>query len=573
MGTEKREHASRSRDAIASMEHQMNTKQAQWLFAGILLAACSIACGFTVVNAESPKKEAPNGRLIEPVKGDPSGWVADRVSRGKSIYLSANYLFQVTKLNAQLTQMEFEQENLYPALIKLMDGMKDMGVKGEALVFVEMTRKLLDPNVACDPEIAGQMEERMAGFERDPGNVPRGHYTRTEELTRYFRAVRFLTGATFDVDVNKRWFAQKLYLLFPLDAGLELIKGLSNPQQRPLLDELTRIDAFYGKLVGPSDLPTFHDLIDSGSELNANAISNYAHEKQLPKINKEMGVGVQFFGERFAYHQAVIDALAEKLRKDEPDLTRQQVLQVMQFANILSGSKATGNKGILSYQGKPSGPHPSYYELLLAALTKIPGAKTSTYAKNSVAAGLTALAEQTILVTKQTTVVPKSAGPMASEKKPADLYVQPGIGQFLELLGQAHKELSTACEAPYPQEAYKELIKASQRAKPVKSTSPEGAEILTFVATLPLNPVVTADIFQFKSRSDKGFLQWAIGPFEVEYPLPGKAKAIGLEMVFFQGWHDTARKGADDPMTNEAWREVFQQGQYKQFEPLLIKVP
>jgi hypothetical protein len=72
---------------------------------------------------------------------------------------------------------------------------------------------------------------------------------------------------------------------------------------------------------------------------------------------------------------------------------------------------------------------------------------------------------------------------------------------------------------------YDILIKASARGKPVGSNSSEGAVLLDELASLPIDPTVTADVFYFAGRGDKGFLQWSIAPFEVEYPLKGGGKA------------------------------------------------
>jgi hypothetical protein len=87
--------------------------------------------------------------------------------------------------------------------------------------------------------------------------------------------------------------------------------------------------------------------------------------------------------------------------------------------------------------------------------------------------------------------------------------------------------------------------------------------------SLANDPTVTVDVFHFSGQLDKGYLQWAIAPFEVEYTLANKTKVKGMEMVFFEGWSDTVSKDAEKPLTNETWSELFAQGDYKKFKSLL----
>jgi len=553
----------------------MKSKTVRRTLLGLAVSLSILLLVVPQIHAAQPKKKGPSILFVKPITADPQSWVADQVEASKDVYLSANYLFQVTKLRSQNLLIQFESETLYPALTKVMNDMKGMGLKGDALIFVEMARKLLNPSAAIDPDAATEVEKRLADFAADPQNTPRGHYTSTEELKKYFRGMQLLTKATFDVKVDKRWFSQRMYMLFPFEASVELMTALSDPKNQAVRDKLNQVHLFYDGLVGRSDLPSFHDLFVDEVKLDPQSVLAFAKKRGMPQINKEMGVGIQCLGERFSDHQLAIERLSARFLAPDINVNRKKAFEVLRFENVLLGRKAGKAvvRGLASQRVDSSNPNTSYYVLCLGALLNLPGAKTTNYSKNTSAACLTALAEQTILVTKQTTLVPKSAPLIERDaKKPVNIYVQPGIGNFLNHMSRAEERLSSACGSKPATDTYKTLIEASSSGKPIKSDSAEGIAVLDLVATLPLDPTVTADVFYFAGRADKGFLQWAIAPFEVEYTLPDQTKVHGMEMAFFEGWHDTTRPGAKDPMNNEAWNKVFVQGDYKKFRTLL-KIP
>ncbi len=136
----------------------------------------------------------------------------------------------------------------------------------------------------------------------------------------------------------------------------------------------------------------------------------------------------------------------------------------------------------------------------------------------------------------------------------------------------ADKTISSLCEQEPQTILYETLIKASKEQAPIVSNSDEGATMLNQLSKLISDPTVTADVFFLNSRNDKGFIQWAIAPFEVERSFKDGAKAIGMEMIFFEGWNDTALKNIKTPMTNEEWKKIFLKGDYKKFQTV-IKAP
>jgi hypothetical protein len=152
------------------------------------------------------------------------------------------------------------------------------------------------------------------------------------------------------------------------------------------------------------------------------------------------------------------------------------------------------------------------------------------------------------------------------------MYVEPNIENFIEQLSVADNTISLICEQQPQTILYDSLIKASKDQTPLSSNNSYGMTLISQLATLDSDPTVTADVFFLNSRNDKGFIQWAIAPFEVERSFRDGAKAIGMEMIFFEGWNDTALKNAKNPMTNEEWRKTFVIGGYKKFGTV-IKAP
>lgn len=542
----------------------MNRVQGKlWLFIIVLLIAG--LCAWTLVPAARQKPAAKPPSFLGPITADTTGWAAAQLDEGKDLYLSSNYLFQNAKLRAQKVLMEYETNTLLPSLMEAMDALKQTGLQGQALAFVEAARKLLDPDAAVDSSVAADVDACVQGFMNDPRNVPRGHYTTSEELKRYFRGMQFLSKATFDVKVNKEWFVQSQYMLFPFDAVEPICRVLSDPANAELKERLDLIASFYSFLVGPPDMPTFRELLKDNLKIDRTAILAYARAKGIPRINKAMGVGVQFFGERFTPTQQVVDALSQTFLAQDTEVNRQKASEILRMKHVLQGLTKGKKKvaGLIGQKGGPPGSLDSYYGLCVAIIGTMIAPEQGNYGLNGAAAALTALAEQTILVTKESALIVKGA-PLVKEtkKKPGRIWVQRGIEKFLNQLSQAEKKLYEACGVQWDGQPYRYLSEASRSGKPLPSDSEKGAVLTQFAGHLMLDPTVIVDAFFYSVRRDSAFLQWAIGPFETAYDLPNKTKAVGMELVFFEGWNDELLPGAQKPITNEEWREEFANGHY-----------
>ncbi len=528
----------------------------------------------SVATAAETKKGNSEPIFLGPIKS-PQNWYAGQVTHGRDIYFSANYIFQATKLRTQEFLVEYEQTTIYPKLRQLLDEIKQMGLKGPSLLFIEMARKLLDPHTKIDHTVSKEVTTRLEAFKKDPQNIPRGRYSSSENLKNYFQGVQFLTKATFDVKVDKIWFAHRDYMLFPFEAVVEILTTLAKPDNKSTLDKLNQVSTFYDRLVGPSDLPCFAGLIKADVILTVDDVLRYAEDNDLPKINKQMGIGIQFLGERVALHQQAINRLTDTFLVNDPKVNRKKVMDALEIKNVFFGKKGLKKEspGLNETIFKPKESSLSFYELCLRAILDLPVLASSVHSINTGAACLTALAEQTILVTKQTTLVPKSAAPNPDQdKKPVKIFIEPKIHNFLKQLELADKTISSLCEQEPQTILYETLIKASKEQAPIASNSDEGATMLNQLSKLISDPTVTADVFFLNSRNDKGFIQWAIAPFEVERSFKDGTKAIGMEMVFFEGWNDTALKNTKTPMTNQEWKRIFLKGDYKKFQTV-IKAP
>ena len=131
-------------------------------------------------------------------------------------------------------------------------------------------------------------------------------------------------------------------------------------------------------------------------------------------------------------------------------------------------------------------------------------------------------------------------------------------------MSRADKTISSICEQEYPGDVYNLLVKGSEEGAPIDSNSSEGSILLNRFAILPGNPTVTADVFFLNAQIRQRFSPVGYRPFETERSFNDGVKAVGMEMVFFEGWNDTVQKGKITPMTNEDWKKLFLQGAYKQ---------
>ncbi|MBI5486567.1 MAG: DUF3160 domain-containing protein [Deltaproteobacteria bacterium] len=140
------------------------------------------------------------------------------------LYVSVDAALHLYHLAFDGLLMKLETESLSPLLGRLLDALRaraaeasaTAGIVGEAalrnLAVLDTARRLLNPSATADDRVRADVEAEVALIDARAGSapspvfgidedytqyVPRGHYTRTEALTRYFRAMMWLGRMTF----------------------------------------------------------------------------------------------------------------------------------------------------------------------------------------------------------------------------------------------------------------------------------------------------------------------------------------------------------------------------------------
>ncbi len=208
---------------------------------------------------------------------------------------------------------------------------------------------------------------------------------------------------------------------------------------------------------------------------------------------------------------------------------------------------------------------------------------------NFYASALTALAEQTALMTKTSILVRKSA---ASPKKIPDgvkLYFEPGAEKYIRALANAGASMKAVCDKVRKEvqgkpgrdvkilditPAFAAFAKLAKANKPLKVRSRLWQSHGSLVSELVRKPTVTVDVFQVKERGGKvSYYQWAIAPFQAAYTLQGAPRnTAGLTMVFFEGWSDEMVQGSQGPLNNLEWETRVLEGNLGQLHSI-VPVP
>ena len=547
--------------------------------AGILVAA-GPSCAGQDTQETGKRAGRPSVVKLASIRGPISplkqNWVEDELLNGRSVVLTNSYLFQVMKSASQESQKKLEETVLFPLLKKNLQGwVKAAGDPHSRLLFcVPLLILSADPGGG---ELPAGAQKQAELIESHPLFTPRGHYSDSEILRKYFRAMQYLAKATVDVAVEVASFPFPTEMLYPFETADSVRKLFADPANRDLVRDWLLIHQFYSQVNGPADVPTFADLqnVSKGEALEKEAVLAWALKRGLPRINREAGLGIQPLGERQSLHQQVIDEFKRKVI--EHDTARPVIAERLAFKNLMTGSDQEGLtiKGLA--KRVDSDKSSTYYAETLRAVSL---AATDWMKKpmrlNFYAAALTSLAEQTALMTKTSVLVRKSASGKAIPDG-LELYFEPGSGDFLKALAKASRSMANACagvaEAVFGEtdkngwsqgmpEALECFAQLAEAHKPLVTGSPEWAKFGDIVRTLARRPAVIVDVFQVKERSGKRyFLQWGIVPFEAEYHITGDTqKPRGLVTIFFQAWNDQLLEGSRAPLTNLQWQGRLLEG-------------
>jgi hypothetical protein len=513
--------------------------------------------------------EIPKTELLGTADPSARDWVRAELGQGHSVLLTNSYLFQMTKGTCQENQISTEEGVLIPLLAQtLKDFVKASSDPETKRLFGIALLLLVDqPGIELPEEVARQAETIRA----DPTFKPRGHYTDSEDLRRYFVTMQFLAKATIDVAIARPAFPFPEEMLFPFPTAQSVITLFSDPAHAELVEHWKLVHSFYSSISGPADLPTFVDLshAQTGDTLTKQDVEEWARKHGLPRVNPERGLGIQPFGERFTLHEGVIDAVKRQFMGD--DTPRETIANLLKFENLVQGYRDQGPaiEGFDELIAKEN-PNGYYLATLKAIATGAAGWKDNPDRLNFYASSLTALAEQTALMTKTSLLVRKS--PEASGKIPRGLklYFEQDAEPLLRALREANRAMTDVCNGAKTSVAEKlrqnvrikdvgpsleALGTMARQGKPLAVDDALWKLHASVAEELPRKQLVTVDVFQLKEAGGRtSHYQWAIAPFEAQFTVknaPERPK--GLVSVFFEGWSDELVPGSDGPLDNLQW--------------------
>jgi hypothetical protein len=544
------------------------------------------------VKARQSKAPQPSlGTTVAPASA--KDWVKRQLLEGQPVVLTNSYLFQVMKGIAQENQKRIEETALIPVLEQALTGLLKAASEENTRRLFGVALALLVENPDVSPEAVKEAQE----IKSNPMFSPRGHYTETVALQRYFVAMQYLAKATVDVSIRKDRFPFPESMLFPLETAQAIQTLFSDPTNKDAVNGWMIVHSFYSEINGSPDLPTFADLaeIAKESKLTKEAVEQWASARKLPRINLERGLGIQPFGERGTLHEFVIDDMKSHFMSD--DTPRDKIGEIIRFENLMKGT-TVGGKHINGLDERIGAQESDIYymKVLRAISVGAKGWETSLFKKNLFAGCMTSLAEQTALMAKVSILVQKSAHVEKPIPAGAKVYLEPNSEEFLLALAKASSRMSGICSRTAKTalgasardaattdispalEALAKLAGESRKlggeSRPVETGSPLWKEYGIHLAELARKPSVTVDVFQVKERSGNVYyFQWAIAPYEMAPPLRKKGpKPTGMEMVFFEAWNDEIAPGAQGPINNLQWEGRVLEGNLGKLHPL-IPVP
>ncbi len=531
--------------------------------------------------------KAPQPHLVAIVApGSAKDWVKRQLVKGEPLILTNSYLFQVMKGVSQENQKRIEETVLIPLLGQTLQTLSKSASEDNTRKLFGVALALLVENPGVSTEAVKEAQE----IKSNPMFSPRGHYTESEVLQRYFVAMQYLAKATVDISVKKAMFPFPESMLFPFETAQAIQTLFSDPANKEAVQGWMIIHSFYSEINGSQDLPTFADLaeIAKDASLTKEAVEKWASAKKLPKINIERGLGIQPFGERGSLHEFVIDDMKSRFMSD--DTLRDKIAEILRFQNLLKGKTVAGDKikgldeRIRSQDGD------TYYVNVLRAISQgATGWENSGFKQNFYAACTTSLAEQTALMAKVSILVQKSARVETQIPAGVKVYLEPDSEKFLVSLAKASSRMFAICSRTaesVPAEGSRDaaplditpvlesLAKSDRESRPLEITGDFWKEHGAYLAELARKPSVTVDVFQLKERSGKVYyFQWAIAPFEMLRIVGKKGpKAKGMEMIFFQAWNDEIVPGSQGPLNNLQWEGRTLEGNLGELHPL-IEVP
>ncbi len=236
-------------------------------------------------------------------------------------------------------------DNLLSALIGYMRGLHDEYPNDnliresaqDVLAYLCVAKKLLNPTYDA-PSYVADVVDREIGLILDADQVsisplfgypidytlfrPRGYYTSSEKLSRYFRAMMWLGYAYFDINNITRTL-EAMLLTIALNNAETDINGSKIPV-RDLWEKIYTITAFF---VGFSDDLTIYDYEEAiyevyGARLSIRDLKNTTRIQEVMEILREKDrsriltygerrPGLRFMGQRFVPDSYILQSLVD----------------------------------------------------------------------------------------------------------------------------------------------------------------------------------------------------------------------------------------------------------------------
>jgi len=158
------------------------------------------------------------------------------------------------------------------------------------VAYLAVARKLIDPNTQVPPLVAGLVAGELAKIDAHTGfatsdifiyqedysqYVPRGHYTRSELLKKYFKTLMWYGRMAFILKGHEIWGPTGLALISPYDAKIQTMQAvllaesieqvqLEGRRGRKIWDRIYAVTAFY---VGLADDLTPYEYLGAISKV------------------------------------------------------------------------------------------------------------------------------------------------------------------------------------------------------------------------------------------------------------------------------------------------------------------
>lgn len=336
---------------------------------------------------------------------------------GQPYFLTTDAAFHALHLQFDELLKALEKEYFRPQLISITQAVlqelqselpevRGGGIEKEAsqaLAFISVGLKLLDPQAVIDPSVSeivaaqvNQIEE-AAGWDQSKlfpefkddysAYIPVGHYTGDAELEAYFKAMTWFGRVHFQLQdpENPAFVPSRVPLI--VTQALRKAQG----QEKSAVEDWSELHQVLTFMIGPSDDPgpleysTLMDqvykdqttLINLGRDDLWQEFLSRAGELPAPQINSLLITttidlstekGWRFMGQRFTLDGMILQNLIYDLVKEKPDGTQRELPSGLDVMAVLGSQPAYAE---LEAEGATSFPnYPDQFEKMQKAVSE-----------------------------------------------------------------------------------------------------------------------------------------------------------------------------------------------------------